>query len=224
MKYKKLPNLTIKNALTQYPMVDVYVSKTILVVRSIAIVTVVLALTTVGYIANVKYEESIGIQNRIETEKTRANLGESGIVLDATSKIISREGNLPIDLARKYAVWIYESSARHNIDPLLALAVAAVESRFDYKAVSPTGPGGIFQIAQTHHPEKISKAGLFDPKQNIDAGLRILREYSDRSSTDISMLARYNGSSAATPVYAVKVLNNKRKFEAEIMKAIVSDV
>lgn len=41
---------------------------------------------------------------------------------------------------------VLQESAKHNFDPMLVLAVIDVESRFQYKAISPVGARGIMQI------------------------------------------------------------------------------
>ncbi|MBM4261198.1 MAG: lytic transglycosylase domain-containing protein [Deltaproteobacteria bacterium] len=41
---------------------------------------------------------------------------------------------------------ILQESAKHAFDPMLVLAVIEVESRFQYKAISPVGARGIMQI------------------------------------------------------------------------------
>jgi hypothetical protein len=42
------------------------------------------------------------------------------------------------------------------------------------------------------------------------------------SKSTIETLLRYNGSLGQAPNYAIKVLNKKKKYDNEIMKAVVS--
>ena len=147
------------------------------------------------------------------------------MVVSATSKIITREGSIPAPIAQKYAVWVYESAAQYGVDPILVLAVMSVESQFNYRAISPTGPIGLLQVAWSWHKEKSSKDALFDPKTNIKVGTQILKEYRDMSSTEVESLLRYNGSlGSESPKYAIKVLQIKSKFEKEILTAVAESI
>ena len=142
------------------------------------------------------------------------------LILNKTASIISRDGNIPLKVAKRYSIWIFEAAAEYSLDPILLLSVIYTESKFNYKAISPTGPIGLFQIASSYHKEKTTKAALFDPKNNIMVGAWILREYADRSKSTIETLLRYNGSLGEAPHYATKVMTTKYKYEREIMKAI----
>lgn len=143
-----------------------------------------------------------------------------GLVLNKTAAIIARDGKIPLVLAKKYSTWIYEAAAKYSLDPTLLLAVMYNESKFNYKAVSPTGPIGLFQIASSHHKEKSTRAALFDPYNNIMVGAWILREYTDLSKSKIETLLRYNGSLGKSPKYAHKIISTKRRYDNEIMKAV----
>ena len=147
-------------------------------------------------------------------------VNNEGLILDKTAAIIARDGNIPLKVAKKYSIWIYEAAAKYALDPTLLLAVIYNESKFNYKAVSPTGPIGLFQIASSYHKEKSTRAALFDPYNNIMVGAWIIREYTDISKSKIETLLRYNGSLGQEPKYALKVISTKRKYDNEIMKAI----
>lgn len=134
--------------------------------------------------------------------------------------IVVREGKLPKNVAAQYVQWIFESSRKHNVDPVLVLSVMSVESRFDASAVSGANAIGLLQIIHFWHKEKTTQANLFLPKNNIDVGVRILAEYMKRSKTETEALLRYNGTLGKTNKYAVKVLSTKDKYSVELKKAI----
>lgn len=149
-------------------------------------------------------------------------INNEALIFDKTAAIIARDGKIPLKVAKKYTIWIYEAAAKYSLDPVLLLAVMYNESKFNYKAVSPTGPIGLFQIASSYHKEKSTKAALFDPYNNIMVGAWILREYTDLSKSKIEALLRYNGSLGQASSYALKVISTKRKYDNEIMKAIAA--
>ena len=223
MKLNKLPNLHINNPFSIYPTISVKINKVVTVLK-IFIISVFIALFTLGaYVVNVQHEQKNILEQKVLFEKNKAPEGV-GIVVDTTANIIARDGKLPLEIAKKYAVWVYEASAKYGVDPVLALSVMSVESGFNYKAISPTGPIGLFQIASSWHKDKTTQPALFDPRNNINVGVQILKEYSDKSHTDVETLLRYNGSLGSAPIYATKVLAFKRKYETEIDKAIVSSI
>lgn len=178
------------------------------------------AILAVALLASVMYLNVIRDQNlRLQKPTATAEQVEV-LVINQTATMIARDGNLPLDVAKKYALWVYEAAAKYAVDPTLLVAVMATESKFDYKAVSPTGPIGLFQIAAFWHKDKTTSAQLFDPHHNIDVGAQIIKEYAGKSSSTTETLLRYNGSLGEAPNYALKVLNTKKRYDNEIMKAM----
>jgi soluble lytic murein transglycosylase-like protein len=185
-----------------------------------SVLTVItIALLTVVMYLNVVREQNLYIQNKTHVS---AEIETEMLIFSKTAAIIARDGNLPLAVAKKYAVWVYDAAAEHAVDPILLIAVMAIESKFNYKAVSPSGPIGLFQIAASWHKDKTTRAQLFDPRHNIFVGAQILKEYANMSKSTIETLLRYNGSLGQAPNYAIKVLNKKKKYDNEIMKAVVS--
>ncbi len=111
------------------------------------------------------------------------------------------------------------NAAEHDaLDPELILAVIAVESTFQDKAVSRAGARGLMQIMPKYHPEKVQEIGgvhaLYDPRKNIHAGTKILNEYLAISRGNVrTALLRYNGSLGKRSGYADKVLRHYRQFK-----------
>ncbi len=97
-----------------------------------------------------------------------------------------------------------------GVDPLLLVAVMAIESRFNPFAESPMGAQGLMQVIPKWHPDKIDvksdKGAMFDPDTNIRVGALVLKEYIQSTGSVERALQQYNGSSDPTAPYANKVM------------------
>lgn len=113
---------------------------------------------------------------------------------------------------------VYNGS-KHDVRPELILAIIAVESSYQEKAVSRAGARGLMQIRPQAHPDKVRAIGgakaLFDPKKNISAGVKIFNEYLSRSEGNLSKaLLRYNGSlSDPSASYSRRVMGFYKKLK-----------
>ena len=91
-----------------------------------------------------------------------------------------------------YRELVTAAAARYGVDAELITSVIAVESNFDPKAVSRKNARGLMQLL----PETAARLGvkdIFDPKENIDAGTRYLRDLLQKYNNDLVLtLAAYN--------------------------------
>jgi soluble lytic murein transglycosylase-like protein len=99
-----------------------------------------------------------------------------------------------------YGKIIYDIAIRHSINPHLVAALIHVESAFNPRAVSPMGAYGLMQLL----PETARRFGLtrkkdlFNPKKNLEAGVRYLKWLTDRFNGDAQkILAAYNAGEGA---------------------------
>ena len=104
---------------------------------------------------------------------------------------------LPLPDLAPYAREIREAAGRYGVEEGLIKAVIRVESGFNSRAVSPKGARGLMQLM----PGTASMLGVrdsFDPRQNIDGGVRHLRGLIDRFGSDLKLaLAAYNAGEQA---------------------------
>lgn len=112
----------------------------------------------------------------------------------------------------------YRAGAEHRVDPLLILAVVAVESRFNPVAESVFGAKGLMQVLPKYHREKLSQHGgetaLLEPDVNIRVGTQILREYLRRSGETEGALQMYlGGADEAASLYTGKVLAERDRLK-----------
>ena len=86
-----------------------------------------------------------------------------------------------------YANFIADSASAQGVAPELVASVIAVESNFNPNAVSWRSARGLMQLL----PRTAARFGvknIFDPRENIEAGTKYLKE----------LLVRYNGDLALT--------------------------
>jgi soluble lytic murein transglycosylase-like protein len=96
---------------------------------------------------------------------------------------------------------IREAAALYRVDANLIRSVMQAESAFDSTAVSRTGAMGLMQLMP-----QIAKAfdveNPFDPRENIMAGTRLLRELLDSHHGNVPLtLASYNAGPTAVARY-----------------------
>jgi soluble lytic murein transglycosylase-like protein len=112
------------------------------------------------------------------------------ILLPAVS--VSVNGFRAIPAPRAYDNLIKEAAAAYDLDENLIRAVMRAESAFNPMVVSPAGAQGLMQIM----PQLAAEFGVtdpFDPRQNIMAGARYLRQLLDANRGNIRLtLASYN--------------------------------
>ena len=88
------------------------------------------------------------------------------------------------DIARRYA-------KKYSVDPVLVEAVISVESGWDISAESHAGAQGLMQI-MPNTQQDLGITEPFDPEQNIDGGVKYLKEMLDRFGDIKLALAAYN--------------------------------
>lgn len=104
---------------------------------------------------------------------------------------------------RRARLWpVVEEAARaHAVDPQLVDLVIRMESGYNERAVSPKGARGVMQLLPTT-ASLYGVRDLFDPLQNIRAGVHYLRDLIGRFGSDIALaLAAYNAGPDAVDKY-----------------------
>jgi soluble lytic murein transglycosylase-like protein len=113
----------------------------------------------------------------------------------------------------------YDEASRNGVDPLLVLAVMAIESSFNPIAESDGGAVGLMQIVPRFHEDKIATRGdsILDPHVNIEIGVQVLRDYIRRAGTETAGLQLYNGSpDDPANAYANKVMGERDRLRRAI--------
>jgi soluble lytic murein transglycosylase-like protein len=155
-------------------------------------------------------------------EELAAAVREPAPRLDATQQALadhlSRRFYVAGTAIERMVVAAHQAAAEVGLDPLLVLAVIAIESRFNPIAESGMGAKGLMQIIPKYHLDKLHQAGgeeaVFDPESNIHVGARILQEYVHRTGTLVAGLQYYNGAWRDNSAqYAQKVMAERDRLE-----------
>jgi soluble lytic murein transglycosylase-like protein len=136
----------------------------------------------------------------------------------ALAEFIAKRWRIAEEAAARFVTIAYRAGSQHSVDPVLILAVMAIESGYNPVAESVMGAKGLMQVIPRFHLEKLSGHGgeekLLEPEVNIDVGARILREYYRRLRDEEMALQMYAGAfDEPTSQYASKVFAERARLE-----------
>ncbi len=95
---------------------------------------------------------------------------------------------------------INETAKNYDVNPLLVDSLIQVESNYNPLAVSPKGAQGLMQLMPAT-AQRFGVTDSFDPKQNIEAGVRYLKLLQDTFQDDRLAIAAYNAGEKAVAKY-----------------------
>jgi len=140
--------------------------------------------------------------------------------IEAVANAVARRYRISLEATRELVGTAYREGKVIGVDPLLIIAVMAVESRFNPIAQSDGGAIGLMQVIPRFHADKFDVAhgkSMLDPRTNIELGARVLKDYIRRGGTDVAGLQLYNGASAdAGNGYANKVLGERQRLREAV--------
>lgn len=93
-----------------------------------------------------------------------------------------------------YGALIFEAAKKHSVNPQVIAALIRQESSGNLRAVSYKGARGLMQLMPaTAERFGVARHKLFEPKSNLEAGVRYLSWLVDQFPNDLSrVLAAYN--------------------------------
>lgn len=115
---------------------------------------------------------------------------------------------------------VREAAERHRVDPALVRAVIETESNWNPKAYSHKGAGGLMQLIPTT-AQRYGAYDLFNPQQNIDAGVRHLKTLLQRYNGNLDLaLAAYNaGEGAVDRAHGIPAYRETRNYVQKVQDA-----
>lgn len=166
--------------------------------------------------------------------KMKAEIPTLEVAIREEAQPDPRYRSLATYLARKYRVAIgaterlvgdaYAAARTTGVDPLLILAVMAVESSMNPIAESDFGAKGLMQVVPRFHPEKLASHGgedaVLEPRVNILVGAQILDEYIRRNGGLEAGLQVYAGApDDGEKAYARKVIAEMQRLKDVLARA-----
>ena len=115
-----------------------------------------------------------------------------------------------------YGEIIAAVSQTHGVDPMLVRALIQVESNYEPKAKSPRGAMGLMQLMpSTAREYKVRNP--FDPKANIEAGIKHLKGLIDRFGVEMALAAYNAGEGAVKRFNGIPPYRETRNYVSKIL-------
>lgn len=159
--------------------------------------------------------EAVAVETTHEAHPTLGSSKQQQWVTDWLSKryrVASDAANMLVSTA-------YMTAHEVKLDPLLILAVMAIESGLNPFAESPMGAKGLMQVMAKVHHDKFAEVGgqqaALNPVANIRVGALILKDYVKRTGSVEGGLKTYVGAAdlETDSGYGSKVLAEYRRLK-----------
>jgi soluble lytic murein transglycosylase-like protein len=172
-----------------------------------------------------KFVEGHAYKTASSSAERAAPAGE----IRAIVEYLSRKYRVAASAIEPLIIAALAAGERTRLDPMLIVAVMAVESGFNPIAESPMGAQGLMQVIPRFHQDKLEavsdNTSLLDPVVNIHVGALVLKEYVRNAGSLEAGLQQYAGAvSDDEGMYAAKVLAEKQRIESAAKRGRQSSV
>jgi Transglycosylase SLT domain len=143
---------------------------------------------------------------------------EAPAVLGRSRPSASNETRVPTAVIAEH---IREVGQRYGVSEALIASIIAVESEYNPRAVSRKGARGLMQLMPAT-ATSLSVDDPFDPRENIEAGVRHLKRLMDRFDNNLPLvLAAYNAGEQAVLRYrGVPPYRETRQYVARVLRKV----
>jgi Transglycosylase SLT domain len=118
--------------------------------------------------------------------------------------------------ATPYGEIISAMSEAHGVDPMLVRALIQVESNYQARARSRKGAMGLMQLMPST-ARVYNVRNPFDPRANIEAGIKHLKSLIDRYGTELALAAYNAGEGAVTKFNGIPPYRETRNYVSRIL-------
>jgi len=114
---------------------------------------------------------------------------------------------------------IVQAATRYQVEVELVKAIIMVESRYNARAESHCGARGLMQLMPAT-AEYLGVEDCFDPKQNVEAGVRYFKELKKQFKGDITLaLAAYHaGPTTVRKTWSVPEIPSTRWYISRVLE------
>jgi len=170
---------------------------------------------------------SAGDEQAPTADASGVGAGRDAAHHQALADFLAKRYRVSSEAVERFIRLAYAAGQMTKLDPLLILAVMAVESSFNPIAESVMGAKGLMQVIPAFHQDKLkspqgTELNVLDPETNIMVGAKVLREYAAKTGGDyVAALGLYGGTgpSPGSP-YASKVLSERERLEEILRRAL----
>jgi soluble lytic murein transglycosylase-like protein len=164
------------------------------------------------------------LEQAVSAEGERVRAPARAVDFQKIAGVLARRYRVSARAAVDLVRTAYHEANRNGLDPLLVLAVMAVESSFNPIAESDAGAVGLMQIVPRFHEDKLAgRESALDPRVNIEVGTQVLRESIRKGGNEAAGLQLYNGSpDDAANAYANKVMGERDRLRQAIGRAVAT--
>ena len=150
---------------------------------------------------------------------TKAKLVRRGKALDNIGHYAARRTLRAKRRMRLWSYYIFHESQKHGIDDSLVKAVIYTESYFNPNATSHKGASGLMQLMPAT-AEKYGVSDLYNPHQNITAGIKHLRYLMTLFPDNLKhVIAAYNaGENAVNKYNGIPPYRETQGYVKKVMK------
>lgn len=185
--------------------------------------TIVVLLLTTGLMAQVGFAETIYVYDTPDGSKLITDKPRSGGGFKLIKRYQSNFGSSPgISLqARKslYDPLIEQTATNYGVDIALVKAVVHAESSFNPAAVSHKGATGLMQLMPAT-AQRYGVNNLTDPDQNVDGGVRYLRDLLKmfRHDTRLAVAAYNAGENAVIQFQGIPPYDETQNYVRRVLE------
>ena len=125
----------------------------------------------------------------------------------------------PPAIPDRYRELITTAAAKHGVDARLVHALIQVESAYHSRAVSPKGARGLMQLLPSTG-RQYGALDLFDPKVNLDAGVRHLKSLLGRFDLPMALAAYNAGEGAVARFGGIPPFKETQNYVSRILRIL----